>query len=141
MGGSLTDDFQPSAVCKFLDLPPVSLRTDGMIVFSGTQKGENAMLKITKQANGSTLTVKVEGRVDSNTAVELDRALNGALDGITKLILDFERLEYISTAGLRALLIAQKTMNQQGTIVIRNVSAAVKEIFEVTGFTDMLTIE
>ena len=99
------------------------------------------MLKITKQADGSTLTVKVEGRVDSNTAVELDRALNGALDGISKLILDFERLEYISTAGLRALLIAQKTMNQQGTIVIRNVSAAVKEIFEVTGFTDMLTIE
>lgn len=99
------------------------------------------MLKITKHADGSTLTVKVEGRVDSNTAVELDRALNGALDGISKLILDFERLEYISTAGLRALLIAQKTMNQQGTIVIRNVSAAVKEIFEVTGFTDMLTIE
>lgn len=99
------------------------------------------MLKITKQADGSTLTVKVEGRVDSNTAVELDRALNGALDGISKLILDFERLEYISTAGLRALLIAQKTMNQQGTIVIRNVSGAVKEIFEVTGFTDMLTIE
>lgn len=99
------------------------------------------MLKITKQADGSTLTVKVEGRVDSNTAVELDRALNGALDGITKLILDFERLEYISTAGLRALLIAQKTMNQQGTIVIRNVSGAVKEIFEVTGFTDMLMIE
>ena len=99
------------------------------------------MLKITKQTDGSTLTVKVEGRVDSNTAVELDRALNGALDGITKLILDFERLEYISTAGLRALLIAQKTMNQQGTIVIRNVSAAVKEIFEVTGFTDMLMIE
>ena len=99
------------------------------------------MLKITKHADGSTLTVKVEGRVDSNTAVELDRALNGALDGITKLILDFERLEYISTAGLRALLIAQKTMNQQGTIVIRNVSAAVKEIFEVTGFTEMLTIE
>jgi anti-sigma B factor antagonist len=112
-----------------------------MIVFSGTLKGENTMLKITKQADGSTLTVKVEGRVDSNTAVELDRALNGALDGITKLILDFERLEYISTAGLRALLIAQKTMNQQGTIVIRNVSAAVKEIFEVTGFTDMLMIE
>ena len=99
------------------------------------------MLKITKHADGSTLTVKVEGRVDSNTAVELDRALNGALNGITKLILDFERLEYISTAGLRALLIAQKTMNQQGTIVIRNVSAAVKEIFEVTGFTDMLMIE
>ena len=99
------------------------------------------MLKITKHADGSTLTVKVEGRVDSNTAVELDRALNGALDGISKLILDFERLEYISTAGLRALLIAQKTMNQQGTIVIRNVSGAVKEIFEVTGFTDMLTIE
>jgi anti-sigma B factor antagonist len=112
-----------------------------MIVFSDTLKGENTMLKITKQADGSTLTVKVEGRVDSNTAVELDRALNGALDGITKLILDFERLEYISTAGLRALLIAQKTMNQQGTIVIRNVSGAVKEIFEVTGFTDMLMIE
>jgi anti-sigma B factor antagonist len=104
-------------------------------------KGENAMLKITKQADGSTLTVKVEGRVDSNTAVELDRALNGSLDGITKLILDFERLKYISSAGLRALLIAQKTMNQQGTIVIRNVSDAVKEIFEVTGFSDMLTIE
>ena len=99
------------------------------------------MLKITKHADGSTLTVKVEGRVDSNTAVELDRALNGTLDGITKLILDFERLEYISTAGLRALLIAQKTMNQQGTIVIQNVSGAVKEIFEVTGFTDMLMIE
>lgn len=99
------------------------------------------MLKITKQADGSTLTVKVEGRVDSNTAVELDRALNGSLDGITKLILDFERLKYISSAGLRALLIAQKTMNQQGTIVIRNVSDAVKEIFEVTGFSDMLTIE
>ena len=112
-----------------------------MIVLRGSLKGENTMLKITKQADGSTLTVKVEGRVDSNTAVELDRALNGALDGISKLILDFERLEYISTAGLRALLIAQKTMNQQGTIVIRNVSGAVKEIFEVTGFTDMLMIE
>lgn len=99
------------------------------------------MLKITKQADGSTLTVKVEGRVDSNTAVELDRALNGSLDGITKLILDFERLKYISSAGLRALLVAQKTMNQQGTIVIRNVSDSVKEIFEVTGFSDMLTIE
>ena len=99
------------------------------------------MLKITQQVDGSTLTVKVEGRVDSNTAVELDRALHVALDGITALILDFEKVEYISSAGLRALILAQNTMNKQGTMVVRNASSAVKEIFEVTGYSEILTIE
>ena len=99
------------------------------------------MLNTVKQIDGTTLTVILEGRLDSNTAPELDRTLKSALDGKTELIMDLGRLEYISSAGLRALLLAQKTMNAQGTMVIRNASSAVREIFEVTGFSDILTIE
>lgn len=97
-------------------------------------------MTINKELNGSELTLAVEGRMDTLTAPTLEAQLN-ELKGITKLIFDFSSLEYISSAGLRVLLSAQKVMNKQGSMVVRNVNAAVMEIFEVTGFSDILTIE
>ena len=99
------------------------------------------MLNITKNANGNELKVILEGRLDTTTAPQLEEQLGAALEGITDLKLDLEKLEYISSAGLRVLLSSQKTMNKQGTMVITNASAEVKEIFDVTGFSDILTIE
>ena len=75
------------------------------------------------------------------TAPDLERELKDSLDGVTALTMDLKELEYISSAGLRVLLSAQKVMNRQGTMVVKNASEIVKEIFEVTGFTDILTIE
>ena len=72
---------------------------------------------------------------------ELEKALTESLDGITELCFDFEKLEYISSAGLRVLLAAQKIMNKQGTMKVIHAGEAIMEIFEVTGFTDVLTIE
>ncbi|MCR5772893.1 MAG: STAS domain-containing protein [Butyrivibrio sp.] len=98
-------------------------------------------MKINQSKAGSELTIGLEGRLDTSTAPELDEALKSALEGVTKLSFDLEKLEYISSAGLRVLLTAQKTMNKQGSMVVKNVSEDVKEIFEVTGFTDILSIE
>ena len=75
------------------------------------------------------------------TAPSLEEELKASFDGVQKLILDFKALEYISSAGLRVLLMAQKTMNKQGVMVIRNVNETIAEVFEITGFADMLTIE
>ena len=99
------------------------------------------MLNITKNSNGSELKLILEGRLDTATAPQLEATLNSALAGVTYLKFDLEKLDYISSAGLRVLLSSQKTMNKQGSMVISNVSPEVKEIFDVTGFTDILTIE
>ena len=99
------------------------------------------MLNITKNANGNVLKVILEGRLDTTTAPQLEAELGNSLSGVTDLKFDIEKLAYISSAGLRVLLSAQKTMNKQGSMVISNASAEVKEIFDVTGFSDILTIE
>ncbi len=98
-------------------------------------------MTINKTQEGSKLTVALEGRLDTTTAPELEEDLKGSLDTVTDLVVDMEKLDYISSAGLRVLLWAQKTMNQKGTMVVKNVSEVVNEVFEVTGFSDILTIE
>ena len=97
-------------------------------------------MTITKEQNGKDLTVAIEGRLDTITAPELETELKASLDGVSKLTLDFSKLEYISSAGLRVLLSTQKRMNTQGSMRVTNVNATIMEIFEVTGFNDILTI-
>ena len=99
------------------------------------------MLNITKQAADKALTVALKGRLDTSTAPQLEAELKEALEGVAALTLDLGALEYISSAGLRVLLSAQKQMNRQGEMKITHVNETVMEIFEVTGFTDILTIE
>jgi anti-sigma B factor antagonist len=91
--------------------------------------------------DGTERTIALEGRLDTTTSPELETVLNDSLDGVTALIFDFEKLDYISSAGLRVLLSAQKLMNRQGTMKILHVGEVIQEIFEVTGFSDILTIE
>ena len=99
------------------------------------------MLNIEKTQNGSELLIAVDGRIDTNTAPQLDAELKNKLDGIDTLIFDLEKLQYISSAGLRVLLSTQKVMMKQGKMILRNVPAEIMDIFEVTGFSDILTIE
>ena len=99
-------------------------------------------MKISKTQVDNCMTIVLEGRLDTTTAPELDQELKSSLLYISVLIFDFSALEYISSAGLRVLLSAQKTMtNNQGVMKIRHVNEMVMEVFEVTGFADMLTIE
>ena len=98
-------------------------------------------MTIEKTLNGTELTVAVAGRLDTITAPELETSLRESYVGVSKLILDFAALDYVSSAGLRVILQAQKTMNKQGEMVIRNVNEGINEVFEVTGFIDILTIE
>ena len=98
-------------------------------------------MTITKAANGADLTLNVEGRIDANTAPQLEQELNASLDGMTNLTLDLKDLAYISSAGLRVLLMAQKRMMKQGVMRVTNVCEAVLDVFEMTGFSDILTIE
>lgn len=98
-------------------------------------------MKIKKAVNGNELTVFLEGRLDTVTAPELEAVLNESLSGVKELVLDFEKLDYISSAGLRVLLSAQKIMNNQGSMKIRRVNDVITEIFEVTGFNEILTVE
>ena len=99
------------------------------------------MLNINKNAAGSNLNVSLEGRLDTTTAPQLEEELKSSLDGVTDLVIDIKDTQYISSAGLRVLLSAQKIMNKQGKMVVKNPSEEVKEIFDVTGFSDILTIE
>ncbi len=99
------------------------------------------MLNISKESNATSLTVILEGRLDTTTAPDLERELKDSLDDVTELIMDFEKLEYISSAGLRVLLSAQKIMSRQGEMKLIHVSDTIMDIFEVTGFADILTIE
>ena len=99
------------------------------------------MLNIKKEADGSKLTMNLEGRLDTTTAPQLEEEVKGSLANVTELVMNIGELQYISSAGLRVLLSAQKTMNKQGSMVVKNASDEVKEIFDVTGFSDILTIE
>ena len=99
------------------------------------------MLKIIKVQNDKNLVVALDGRLDTTTSPNLEEELKATLPSVEDLVFDLTKLEYISSAGLRVLLSAQKTMNKQGSMVVKNVSEEVKEIFEVTGFSDILTIE
>ncbi len=98
-------------------------------------------MTINKTKDGSKLTVALEGRLDTTTAPQLEGELRTAVDGIEELVIDLQSLDYISSAGLRVLLSAQKVMNKQGRMTIRNANADIMDIFEVTGFVDILTIE
>lgn len=98
-------------------------------------------MNIQKTLSGAALTVALEGRLDTTTAPKLEEELRSSIDGITHLVFDVEKLEYVSSAGLRVLLAMQKLMNRQGAMLLRNVNEAVMEVFEVTGFSDILRIE
>ena len=98
-------------------------------------------MKITKNQNGGHLEIALEGRLDTLTAPELERELNRDLDGADSLTLDFSKLDYISSAGLRVLLSAHKALSGKGGMKVTNVNEIVSEVFEVTGFADILTIE
>lgn len=98
-------------------------------------------MTLTKQQEGSNLTVFIEGRLDTTTAPQLDELLKTSLDGVTQLTLDFSRLAYVSSAGLRVILSTQKLMSKKGKLVVKNVQEAVRDVFEVTGFSSILTIE
>lgn len=99
------------------------------------------MMTIEKKVNGTELEMSLSGRMDTTTAPQFETELKDSINGVTKLILNFENLEYISSAGLRVILSAQKIMNKQGEMVIRNVNEVIAEVFEITGFLDILTIE
>ena len=98
------------------------------------------MLNIESKQNAAELSVALTGRLDTNTAPELEKTLNTSLDGVETLFIDMEQLDYISSAGLRVLLAAQKTMNKQGEMKVVHVNEPILELFEVTGFSDILTI-
>ena len=99
------------------------------------------MLNINQSTENGKAVFALEGRLDTVTSPELERTLKASLDGVSELTLDFEKLEYISSAGLRVLLSTQKVMNRQGSMKLRHVNETIMGILEVTGFTDILTIE
>ena len=98
-------------------------------------------MTIEKNLSGTELNVKVSGRLDTTTAPQLEAEFKQNINGVEKLVLDFAELEYLSSAGHRVILAAQKVMNKQGEMIIKNVNDTINEIFEVTGFIDILTIE
>ena len=95
---------------------------------------------ITKKVNGDELNIRLEGRLDTMTAPELEQELKESLDGVKKLVIDMTDLEYISSAGLRTLLFAKKALHGKGTVKITNANDIVMEVFEVTGFVDILEV-
>ncbi len=98
-------------------------------------------MNIIKNQNDGVLTIALEGRLDTTTAPELEQEIKSSLDGVTELIMDFAELTYISSAGLRVLLSAQKRMSKQGSMKVIHANEMVKEVFDVTGFSDILGIE
>ena len=98
-------------------------------------------MEIKKNKEGSSLDIKVSGRLDTTTAPQLDEEINSSIEGVDDLKLDFADLEYISSAGLRVLLATQKIMNKQGSMKVVSVSEPVMEVFEITGFSEILTRE
>jgi len=99
-------------------------------------------MKINKNQVGSTLTIALEGRLDTTTAPDLEAELKSGLDGVTELVMDFTKLDYISSAGLRVLLSAHKIMlGKGGSMKVTHVNEIVAEVFDVTGFSDILNIE
>lgn len=98
-------------------------------------------MEIKKIANGAELTIALEGRLDTTTAPQLEAETKNCLDGVTDLTFDFSKLDYISSAGLRVILASQKIMNKQGKMALTNVNDTIKEVLDVTGFNDILTIK
>lgn len=98
-------------------------------------------MEIIKKEDGSVLKISLVGRLDTTTAPLLEAQLKTSLNDIKDLVFDFEKLEYISSAGLRVLLSAQKVMNKQGTMAIENANEEIKGVFDITGFSDILTIK
>lgn len=107
---------------------------------STVTRGEETM-EIIKKVEAEKLTLAIEGRLDSTTAPELDNEVQASIVGVKELVFDFDKLEYVSSAGLRVLLSAQKKMNEQGTMIVTNVADDIMGIFEVTGFVDILNIQ
>ena len=99
------------------------------------------MLKVEKKLEDDKFYVAVEGRLDTITSPDLEKEINESIEGVKELTIDFDKVEYISSSGLRVLLAEQKVMNKQGSMKLINVNDTIMEIFEVTGFTDILTIE
>ena len=97
-------------------------------------------MKIEKKLDGNTLVFALDGRLDTTTAPELESAL-GELNGVKELVIDMKNLDYISSAGLRVILKVQKIMNEQGSMKLKSVGESIMEVFEITGFSDFLTIE
>ncbi len=98
-------------------------------------------MTINKTKDGDKLTIALEGRLDTTTAPQLEEEIKESVNGVTDLTFDLKEIAYVSSAGLRVLLSAQKIMNRQGNMVIKNANEEVMEIFEVTGFVDILNIE
>ena len=98
-------------------------------------------MTIEKYAENEKLTLKISGRLDTTTAPDLEKEIGDSLEGVEELVMDMEGLEYISSAGLRVILKAQKQMNNQGSMKLVNVNDSVLEVFDITGFIDILTIE
>lgn len=105
------------------------------------EREEKEMLDIHVEKKDNELIVKMEGRLDTLTSHQLENELRTQINGISKLVLDMNKVEYVSSAGLRVILSAQKVMNKQGKMIVVGVSDLIMEIFEVTGFVDILTIE
>ena len=99
------------------------------------------MLTIEKNRHGTELTVALDGRLDTVSAPNFEAVVKNDLAGVESLILELKKLQYTSSAGLRVILLAQKTMNKQGEMILKNVSEGVMEVFEMTGLADLLTIE
>ena len=117
------------------------VKKSDLLLRSVIKKGRIYMLNISRTREDSKLCVAVEGRLDTTTAPELEASLKEDLENVTDLVIDLSDLEYISSAGLRVLLAAQKTMMKQGNMVVTHPNEVISEIFEVTGFSDILTIE
>ena len=98
-------------------------------------------MKIREIRNNNKLTLAIKGRIDTATAPQLETAVKTKTDGVEQLEIDLKETDYISSAGLRVLLAAQKSMKKQGSMVVTNVNEVIHEIFEVTGFLDILTIQ
>lgn len=98
-------------------------------------------MKIDKIANGNMLTLAISGRLDTSTASQLEEVITNDLISVTELILDLKELEYVSSAGLRVILKAQKKMQTVGRMKVINVNETIMEVFDITGFTDIITIE
>ncbi len=98
-------------------------------------------MEINKIKDGTALTIELEGRLDTVSAPQLETELKKSISGVETLIFDFAKLEYLSSAGLRVLLSSQKVMNRQGQMIIKNVNSTIADIFEVTGFSEILTVE
>lgn len=98
-------------------------------------------MEVTKEAKNNELLICVSGRLDTTSSPVLEKELSEIEDNITTVILDFAKLEYVSSSGLRIILSLQKQMNKKGKLIIRNVGNMVKEVFDITGFSSILTIE